>query len=163
PWGTAGKLAAAYSRDDRDAPLPHWTWAGRRGFGNAQNLALASAGAEGTGSRSLRDNPLPPQLEYVQDGKYRAARRWVARGKGKGWVQIELAKPSAVERIEWGRDRPKHMTDRVPVRYRIEVAEEEGKWRTVAGSDDRLPYGADQDERLRYRMTGLTGEETAWL
>src|SRR5262249_39334876 len=50
PWGNQGKVKALFAPDERDktAPVPHWIWAGERGFNNGQNVALASAGSKAT-------------------------------------------------------------------------------------------------------------------
>src|SRR5690606_23845992 len=49
-----------------------------------------------------------------------------------------------IDQIVWSRDRPDdgRYSDRLPTRYRIEVATEPGKWQRVANSDDRLPLGS---------------------
>jgi hypothetical protein len=152
PWGNV--LAAVKPTDaDKDAPAPHWIWST-----SARNLALASTGAKATASGSLNDNPLRHQLAFVNDGRPGDAAAWVSDTPGRGWVQIELPEPALMERVVWGRDRTKNYDDRVPTEYRIEVASEPGKWQTVAGSDSRLPFGAEKNERLRYRFDNLTGD-----
>jgi hypothetical protein len=153
PWGDVfAKVKAA--DDGKDAPVPTWIWCTA-----PRNLALASAGAKATASGTLTDNPLRHKLEHLNDGRYGDAAGWVSDQAGQGWVQIELVEPALVQRIIWGRDRTNNYADRVPTKYRIEVAAEPGKWQTVARSEDRLPYGATKDERLRYRLASLTGEE----
>jgi hypothetical protein len=153
PWGDV--FAKFKPTDaDKDAPAPHWIWtAGPR------NLALASAGGKATASGSLNDNPLRHKLEFVNDGRYGDAACWVSDKDGTGWVQIEWPEPALVRRVVWGRDRTKNYSDRIPIQYRIELAEEPGRWKTVATSDDRLPFGADKDERRRYRADNLAGPE----
>jgi hypothetical protein len=151
PWGD---VFARFKDVDKDSPTPHWIWTE-----GSRNLALASAGAKATASGSLNDNPLRHQLAFVHDGRYGDAAAWVSDRPGAGWVQIELPAPARIGRVVWGRDRTKNYEDRVPTRYRVEVATEPGRWQTVASSAERLPFGADRDARLRYRIDHLQGPE----
>ncbi len=169
PWGNVFAALKIKDGDAKDVPVPHWIWTA-----GSSNLALASAGAKATASGSLTDNPLRHKLEHIHDGRYGDAASWISDQEGRGWVQIELPpspyplppggegrvrEPARIQRIVWGRDRTKNYADRIPTKYRIEVAVEPGKWQTVATSEERLPYGADKDERLRYRAEGLSSAE----
>jgi hypothetical protein len=165
PWGDvfAGlKPAPGTEGLGKDVPAPQWIWTQA-----ARNVALASAGAKATASGTLTDNPLRHKLEHVNDGRYGDAAGWVSDQEGKGWVQIELPRPALIQRVTWGRDRTKNYADRVPTKYRVEVASDPDRWQIVATSDERLPYGADKDERLRHSIDELQGEEKqraeAWL
>ncbi|MFQ5733372.1 MAG: DUF1553 domain-containing protein [Planctomycetaceae bacterium] len=113
-----------------------------------RNVALATAGAKATSSGDYSGNP-KHKLAHIHDGKYGNAQSWISNRYGKGWVQIELAKPELVNRVVWGRDREERYKDRLPTRYRIEVATKPNAWRTVASSEDRLP--------LRVGETGVGG------
>lgn len=102
------------------------------------NVALASAGARVTVSGSLIGYGIHRQ-EHLNDGMYGNGRSWISDRLGEGWVEIELPRVERIQRVVWGRDREGRFIDRLPVRYRIEVATEPGVWRVVASSEDRLP------------------------
>lgn len=106
-----------------------------------RNVALASAGAQATSSGNFTAAPALHRLEHVNDGLYGNPRSWISNEVGRGWVQIEWKEPAVIDRIVWGRDREGRFTDRLAIRYRVEVADEPGAWQLVASSDDRLPFG----------------------
>jgi hypothetical protein len=150
PWGNVfARLKDQPS--GKGVPAPSWIWTA-----GGRNLAL---GAKVTASGSLNDNPLRHKLAFINDGRYGDAACWISDQDGKGWVQIELPAPAMIQRVIWGRDRTKNYADRIPIKYRVEVAAELGKWRQVVDSDDRLPFGVDKNERLRYRTADLVGAE----
>ncbi|NNE90142.1 MAG: DUF1553 domain-containing protein [Verrucomicrobiales bacterium] len=126
-------------------------------FSGQENIALAERGAKVSSSGDFRH--ALHKLEHINDGKYGNAHSWIA-AKSTGWVQIELAHLVEIDRIEWARDREKRYTDRVPVKYRIEVAETAGDWRLVASSDDRLSFGTGKKEgATRYDFASHPPEE----
>ncbi|MEY3276240.1 MAG: hypothetical protein RL153_1507, partial [Verrucomicrobiota bacterium] len=108
-------------------------WAGDR------NVALASAGTVATASGTLPGHALH-QLAHINDGKVGNARSWISHEPGRGWVQLEFKKPERLQRVVWGRDREGSFKDRLPTRYRIEVALDTNRWQRVAGSADRAPF-----------------------
>jgi hypothetical protein len=81
-------------------------------------------------------------LEHLNDGRYGNSRSWISNEVGKGWVQIELKEPTTIDRIVWGRDREGKFTDRLAVRYRIEIGLTSGAWQKVASSEDRVAFGS---------------------
>jgi mono/diheme cytochrome c family protein len=105
------------------------------------NVALASGGAKATASGTLPGYDIH-KLEHVNDGRYGNGRSWISNERGKGWIQLELPETVKIDRIVWSRDRtePGQYSDRVATRYVFEVAVKPGEWRTVASSDDRIPY-----------------------
>lgn len=105
----------------------------------AANVAAASVGAVATSSGDYPNNA-NHKLEHLIDGKYGNSQSWISNQPGQGWVQVELAETTRIDRILWGRDRDEQFKDRVATKYKIEVAIEPGKWKTVASSDDRQPY-----------------------
>ena len=129
-------------------------------FAEGKNVALASAGARATASGVYLDggNPIH-QLALVNDGRYGNSRSWIANSSTNAWVQIELAKPAAIGRIKWARDREGRYNDRLAVEYTFEVATEPGQWRTVASSADRPPTGDGTQTKLEYLLAHLKGEE----
>ena len=105
-------------------------------FSAGRNLALASLGTRSTCSSSLPGYPIH-KLKHINDGKYGNGHSWISNESGKGWVQLELASPALIDRIEWGRDREGRFSDRVATGYRIEAGLEESKLRPVASSRER--------------------------
>jgi hypothetical protein len=111
------------------------------------NLALAEHGTRPSSSGNHPD-PGRHELKHINDGRYGNGRSWISATRGGGWVQLELKEPRLIDRVVWGRDRNKKFKDRLPVRYRIELALEPEEWITVAGSMDREPYAAPHDKIL---------------
>ena len=108
-------------------------WSGDR------NVGLSSAGARATASGTLPGYAIH-KLEHLNDGKVGNGHSWISDQHGKGWVEIELAEPARIDRLVWGRDREGVFSDRLPVKYRIEVALQAAVWKLVASSDDREPF-----------------------
>ena len=105
----------------------------------------AALGAKLTSSGDYANNP-KHKLAHLNDGKYGNERSWISDQKGKGWAQLELPESTTIERIEWGRDRTGRYKDRLPTKYRIEVATEPNKWKVVAGSQNRKPFDKGETE-----------------
>ncbi len=107
-----------------------------------RNVALASSGAT---VRSAGDYPPSDKhrLEHVIDGQYGNSKSWIASAVGRGRVEIAFAKPIAIDRVVWGRDREGQFADRLPTRYRIDVSLDGRDWTVVASSDDRLDATKD--------------------
>ena len=105
-------------------------------FSGDKNLALAGQGAKASSGGDFK-HPLH-KLAHINDGQYGNAKSWIAAGN-TGWVQIELNRPTRIDRIEWGRDRQGQYGDRVPIGYRIEAGLKEGEWKTITSSADRQP------------------------
>ena len=135
-------------------------------FSEKTNVALASAGAVATSSSSLSGYEIH-QLKHVNDGAYGNSRSWISNEAGAGWLQIELPKPTTINRIEWARDREGRYRDRVATEYRIEVATAPDKWETVASSKDRQPFGKSKKSEPDYNFDNATVERAAkgrqWL
>lgn len=106
-----------------------------------RNVAFA---AKLTASSSLPGYPIH-QLEHLHDGKYGNDFSWISNEPGRGWVQLELAEPTKIDHIVWGRDQSAtpRFDDRVPTRYRIETSLGGADWTLVASSEDRAPRGAE--------------------
>jgi len=106
-----------------------------------RNVALAAAGAKATASGVYRDGAAEiHKLEHINDGQFGNGRSWISNQDGAGWVMIEFAAPVSIDRVAWARDREGRFADRLPTKYKIEVASELDQWRTVASSDDRRPF-----------------------
>jgi hypothetical protein len=109
---------------------------------DSRNVALASAGAKAGSSGNFPGAPQIHRLEHINDGRYGNGRSWISNETGKGWVQLELPEAVEIDRVVWGRDREGVYADRLPIRYRIEVAVERDAWKIVATSDDRASFGS---------------------
>ena len=87
------------------------------------------------------------KLPFINDGQYGNSRSWISNQPGKGWVQLEFAKPGLIDRIAWSRDRSPSgdFSDRLVTKYEIAVSPDGQQWTTVASDADRIPYGSDLD------------------
>jgi hypothetical protein len=128
--------------------------------GPARNLALAALGARARSSGDYAGDP-KHRLEHVHDGLHGNGRSWISSERGRGWVEIELAEPALIERIVWGRDREETYTDRLAVRYAIDLSLDGAAWRRLASSDDRAPYEIPAGGDLALRLAHLSPEEAA--
>jgi len=106
-----------------------------------RNVALASTGAKATASGVYANGASSiHRLEHIHDGQYGNGRSWISNQDGAGWVMIELAAPVEIDRVAWARDREGKFLDRLPTKYKIEIATEPEAWQTVSTGDDRNTY-----------------------
>ncbi|HLQ39083.1 MAG TPA: hypothetical protein VK348_14840, partial [Planctomycetota bacterium] len=105
-----------------------------------RNVALASAGARATASSLLPNYP-KHRIEHLNDGLHGNDHSWISNEVGAGWVEIELPQTVVIDQVVWGRDREGQFRDRVPTRYRVEVATEPSALVTVADAADRQDQG----------------------
>ncbi len=128
---------------------------------SGRNVALAASGAQVTSSGD-REEPGTHELRFLHDGQYGNGHSWMSSETGKGWVVLEFSGEPELERIVWGRDRQGTYLDRLATRYKIEVVDAAGNWRTVASSTDRLEFKAGQTAAVTggFSTAGLTAEET---
>jgi hypothetical protein len=127
-----------------------------------RNIALASAGTRATSSGDFPGAAIH-KLEHINDGRYGNGRSWISNQRGAGWVQLELREPALIDRIVWGRDREGKYTDRLPVRYRIEVALTPERWQVMASSDDRAAVGTTIADSPLLRLVARQAELTEAL
>ena len=119
-----------------------------------KNVALASAGATATASSVYAGGTNKiHRLEHVNDGRYGNGRSWISDEQGAGWIQVELAEPAVIDRVEWARDREGKFKDRLATGYQIDVSDDAEHWQTVATALDRQPY--DPAAPLPKRTAGL--------
>ena len=121
------------------------------------NVALASAGAKVTSSGDTV-SPDRHELRFLNDGRYGNSRSWMSSEVGKGWVVVEFPKGETIDRVVWGRDREGQYADRLAVGYRVEVAADDGVWKTVADSSDRRK---GNDKPAAFSPDGLSADEAA--
>lgn len=124
------------------------------------NIALASLGTKATSSGDILVADRH-DLKYINDGQYGNSRSWMSNEKGKGWVMLEFAQAHEIERVVWGRDRQGKFKDRLAVGYVIEAGDEDGRWRVVADSDDRQPFGKEPRDQEEFSTRGLSKTEAA--
>ncbi len=124
-----------------------------------RNVALDSEGATASSSGTLQGYSIH-QLGHINDGKHGNHQSWIANSRESSWVQIELAKPATIDRIEWARDREGQYTDRLATKYRIELSLDGQNWEEAASSLDRLPlHAVDTKLKTRYQFEGLSDSE----
>ena len=105
-----------------------------------QNVALAKNGARPESSGNLKGYE-SHKLEHINDGKDGNPRSWISDTVGTGWVKIDFAEASKINRIEWARDREGNFSDRLAIDYIIEHSLDGQSWHKIASSEDREPYG----------------------
>ncbi len=106
--------------------------------GAPENVALAARGAAVRSSSDLPGFGIH-KLEHLNDGRGGNSRSWISAEPGAGWVEIDLPRPTLIDRVVWSRDREGVFKDRLAVRYRIEVGRKGAPLLTVATADDRRP------------------------
>ena len=116
-------------------------------FSGKDNVALASTGAIATSSGDFI-HPFH-KLEHINDGLYGNSKSWIA-AESTGWIQIQFPKVERIDRIEWARDREGKFSDRLAVKYRIEVALNADEWVQLSSSSDRKPFLEDNQENALF-------------
>jgi hypothetical protein len=107
-----------------------------------KNVALGSLGTRARAS-SVFPNSEIHRLEHINDGKVGNSHSWISNERGRGWVALEFPEPVTIDRVVWGRDREQKFTDRLALKYRIEVATVSNEWQLAASSADRQAYNAE--------------------
>ncbi len=101
------------------------------GPNSANNLALAKNGAKASASSCLADNPLH-KIQHLNDGLYGNEKSWIGGGSRDEWIQVELAAPTEVARVKFGRDRTGRYQDRLAVRGAIKTSMDGRTWAAAA-------------------------------
>lgn len=103
-----------------------------------ENLAHKSRGSKATASSLLPGYSIH-QVAHLNDGQLGNDWSWISNESGKGWAQIELAKPAQVVRVVWSRDGQETpvFTDRLPSQYQVQISLDGQRWQTVADGRDR--------------------------
>lgn len=126
-------------------------------FANGENVALASQGAQATSNGDFVHKL--HQLKHINDGQYGNAHSWISSQTSGGWVQIQLAQPTSIDRIDWGRDRDGQYQDRLAIEYRIEGSLDGNDWVTLASSQNRLPFSPQESAVPEFGFDGFTPEQ----
>lgn len=119
-------------------------------YSDERNVALAKSGAIAKSSGDFVH--AKHKLSQINDGLYGNDRSWIVNSTAGGWVQVEFAEPTVIDRIVWGRDRKGDYNDRLPIGYHIESATESGQWNEVASSSDRLPFQTGRPPEENYEF-----------
>ncbi|MFT5302718.1 MAG: hypothetical protein ACI87E_002551 [Mariniblastus sp.] len=106
-----------------------------------RNVGLASAGGKPSSSGDYPNNP-KHQLEHINDGAHGNLNSWISNTPGSGWIEIELAEVTEIDRVVWGRDREGQFSDRLAIEYKIETSRDQQDWTVVSSSKLRKPYSA---------------------
>lgn len=142
-------------------------------FAGDKNVSLATTGSRLSSSGDFV-HPLH-KLEHINDGEFGNERSWISSQRVGGWVQIELAQPMEIDRIEWSRDRNGQYGDRLATEYRIEIASDKPEaeataevqysddvpteFTLIASSADRQAISASDSPRDRYVFDGFSESE----
>ncbi|MDE0263620.1 MAG: DUF1549 domain-containing protein [Bryobacterales bacterium] len=130
---------------------------------SGRNVALdRNVAVSGTRVDSASPDTYSPA--NLVDGKH--DRRWISTNGMPAWIQIELAQPERIDRIEWSSDRLGGFGGRFgppqPEEYEISVSLDGDSWSTVASSEGRLPYAKADQERLLLRAVFSADERLRW-
>jgi mono/diheme cytochrome c family protein len=126
-------------------------------YSGTRNVALASEGAKATSSGDFVHEL--HKLEHINDGQHGNARSWIAGSREGGWVQLEFAQPTRIDRVVWGRDRTGAYNDRLPIHYKIEAELDAGVWTLLASSNDRHSSERKTRDQQVYQFAGFPESE----
>lgn len=101
------------------------------------------------------------EQRFLNDGKYGNSSSWMSNEPGKGWAMVEFTREHEIDRVFWGRDRSGRYRDRLATSYAIEIADSTGIWKTVADSEDRVPYDDERRQPSEFSTKGLSDAEAA--
>lgn len=101
------------------------------GPGATNNVALASLGARASASSALSGRPIH-RIEHLNDGRYGNSNSWIAAAAGEQWAQIELPRPTPINRLHLSRDRQGRYHDRIPTKVAVQLSDNGIAWKTVA-------------------------------
>jgi hypothetical protein len=138
------------------------------------NIALASREAIASSSGAAKQ--LGCRDDMLNDGKFGKESVWIADRRPPAWVQIQLPKPTRIDRLIWSRDRDLAVSDpdkhakRLTSAWRIEVAVTEGRWQSIvpqlqgetvteAQKQRRHELEARRDQLRQQRKTASTAPQ----
>lgn len=123
------------------------------------NVALASKGGRASASSFALENQTRHPDNLI-DGLYETDDRfpWTAKEGGSGWVQVDLAAPTTIDRVAWQRG-----YEGFPVDFDIEVRRPDGAWIAVASARDRIIHEADRRPADKVALAGVEPAAVAEL
>jgi putative heme-binding domain-containing protein len=97
------------------------------------------------------------QIPHLNDGKLGNPNSWISNEGNGGWAQIEFPQSVAMQKIVWARDRTGVCTDRLPVKYRIEISTDGKTWSKVGDESGRVstPGTISRDAAPGYVMESI--------
>jgi len=126
-------------------------WSLQTDDSDASNVALASTGSVVSASSFALANQTR-HFDNLIDGSVdrRQAFPWVAATSGPAWLQVDLPKPTEIDRVTW------HRGSGAPADYVIQVRDAEtAQWRVVAHTRDRLPRPEDTRPAKAVQLSSL--------
>jgi hypothetical protein len=129
---------------------------------NSRNVALASGEAKVKVSSTLPGFAIH-QPQHLNDGRFGNEWSWISNEAGQGWIELELAQPTEIDRVVWSRDRSpqRRFDDRLATEYEIAVSLDGERWQTVASSADRLDFGDRRAAEAVEKRPGLSAADVA--
>ncbi|QDU75412.1 Planctomycete cytochrome C [Bremerella volcania] len=124
------------------------------------NVALAEHGAK-LSSSGNNVSPNRHELRLINDGQYGNSSSWMSNEVGGGWVTVEFEQPQLIEQVVWGRDRLGKFSDRLAMEYVIEVRDENGAWKSVANSANRIPFDPNKNSHSPLDVDSVVESEQA--
>ncbi len=135
------------------------------------NLAAAERGAVPSASSCIEGFPIHA-VPHLNDGKYGNDHSWIPASL-PCWAQVELVKPTRIDRVVFSRDREGQFQDRLPADFDLLVSMDGVNWTTVcratglAGfpADTPLPGEARESWAVRaaHSLPGVYGERARLL
>ena len=125
----------------------------------ATNIALASRGGRPSASSFELANQTR-HFDNLVDGTVdrRQAFPWVAAGRGPAWIQVDLPRPTTIDRCRWERG------NNAPADYRLLVLPPgSSEWVRVADSNRRMPREGDLRKPGQLNLAGVTPDQAEEL
>lgn len=130
---------------------------------NSNNVALTGT-ATASSTRVDEANPDTYSANYLVDGKF--DKRWISEQRLPSWIKVELPQAELISQVKWSSDRLEGFGGRfskaLPEEYQIEVSLDGKLWKTVATSENRLPYAEEKRELLLLHFVLTDEEELSW-
>lgn len=95
-----------------------------------ENLALAERGAKAKASSCL-SGYAQHAIEHLNDGQYGNQFSWIAASRGPEWAEIELPRPTRIDKLVFSRDREGQYVDRVPTSFEVLLSSDGVQWKLV--------------------------------
>jgi len=110
-------------------------------YGPASGENLARATGAGASASSCLPGYAQHAVAHLNDGVYGNGASWIAAGKSGEWAQIDLGRLRQVDRVVISRDREAQFSDRVPIRFAVQVSRDGAAWQTACEVTARASAG----------------------